>query len=83
MSKTLEASVHCVPTADSGASMERFRNGDVDLAWFGGLLWVQARFRVPGARSLLRILEAGPLVYTKNVAFDQAEGMARELELLH
>lgn len=34
------------------AAVEHFINGDVQLAWFGGLSGVQARRRVPGARAI-------------------------------
>ena len=38
-----------VPSIDYGASVEAFKNGDVHLAWFGGLSGVRARTAVPGA----------------------------------
>ena len=44
--------VEYVPTADYTASVEMFRNGDVQLAWFGGLSGVQARHAVKGARAI-------------------------------
>ena len=44
--------VEYVPAADYSASVEAFRNGDVQLAWFGGLTGVQARAAVPGARAI-------------------------------
>ena len=34
------------------AAVERFRNGEVHLVWFGGLTGVQARSSVPGARAI-------------------------------
>ncbi len=39
-------------TLDYTATVEAFRNGDVQLAWFGGVTGVQARRRVPGARAI-------------------------------
>lgn len=50
LSKTLDVSVQYVPMTDYPASVEAFKNGDVQLAWFGGLTGVQARRAVPGAR---------------------------------
>ncbi len=44
--------VEYVPTSSYSASVEAFKNGDVQLAWFGGLTGVQARSAVPGARAV-------------------------------
>jgi len=44
--------VEFVPTADYTASVEAFKNGDVQLAWFGGLTGVRARAAVAGARAI-------------------------------
>ena len=49
LSETLEVPVEYVLARDYQASVEMFKNGDVDLAWFGGLTGVQARNAVPGA----------------------------------
>ncbi len=38
--------------SDYGASVEAFKNGDVQLAWFGGLTGVRARRAVPGAAAI-------------------------------
>ena len=43
--------VHATEYADS---VELFKNGDVQLAWFGGLTGVQARHAVPGARAIVQ-----------------------------
>jgi phosphonate transport system substrate-binding protein len=50
LSGVLGVEVEYVPVADYGASVEAFKNGDVQLAWFGGVTGVQAREAVPGAR---------------------------------
>lgn len=50
LAKVLGVDVEYVPVADYGASVEAFKNGDVQLAWFGGVTGVQAREAVPGAR---------------------------------
>ena len=52
LSTTLGVPVEYVATADYGASVEYFRNGDVQLAWFGGLSGVQAREKVEGSRAI-------------------------------
>lgn len=44
--------VEYVPVTDYAASVEAFKNGDVQLAWFGGVTGVQARHAVPGARAI-------------------------------
>ncbi|MCA9754808.1 MAG: putative selenate ABC transporter substrate-binding protein, partial [Candidatus Eisenbacteria bacterium] len=54
LSSVLGFPVEYVPSADYGASVEMFKNGDVQLAWFGGLTGVQARQAVPGARAIVQ-----------------------------
>ncbi|MEO0650732.1 MAG: putative selenate ABC transporter substrate-binding protein [Planctomycetota bacterium] len=44
--------VEYVPTSNYSASVEMFKNGDVLLAWFGGLTGVQARKAVQGAHAI-------------------------------
>lgn len=48
----LGVEVEYVPARDYQASVEMFKNGDVHLAWFGGLTGVQARSAVPGAQAI-------------------------------
>lgn len=48
----LDVEVKYIPATDYKASVEMFRNGDVHLAWFGGLTGVQARHTVSGARAI-------------------------------
>jgi phosphonate transport system substrate-binding protein len=52
LSDTLGVPVEYVPASDYSASVEAFVNGDVQLAWFGGLTGVQARARVEGAHAI-------------------------------
>ena len=52
LSAQLGVTVEYVPARDYQASVEMFKNGDVHLAWFGGLTGVQARQAVPGARAI-------------------------------
>lgn len=54
LSQRLGIQVEYVPATNYSASVEMFRNGDVHLAWFGGLTGVQARRAVPGARAIVQ-----------------------------
>jgi len=52
LSEALGVHVEYLPVRDYQAAVELFRNGDVMLAWFGGLTGVQAREAVPGALAI-------------------------------
>lgn len=52
LTETLGTTFEYVPVTDYKASVEAFKNGDVYLAWFGGLTGVQARLAVPGAQAI-------------------------------
>ncbi len=52
LSEKLGIPVEYVPSADYNASVDAFKNGDVQLAWFGGYTGCQARAAVPGARAI-------------------------------
>ncbi len=52
LAEVLGVSVEFVPSRDYQATVEMFRNGDIQLAWFGGLTGVQAREKVRGARAI-------------------------------
>mgnify|MGYP001178667877 CR=1 FL=1 len=52
LSNALGITFNYIPARDYQASVEMFRNGDAQLAWFGGLTGVQAREAVPGARAI-------------------------------
>ena len=52
LAKELEIDVSFSISADYTAAVERFKNGEVHLVWFGGLTGVQARKAVPGARAI-------------------------------
>ena len=52
LSDKLEVPVEYVPATNYAASVEMFTNGDVQLAWFGGLTGVQARANVEGAEAI-------------------------------
>lgn len=52
LGEKLGVKVEYVPANDYAASVEMFKSGDVQLAWFGGLTGVQARRAVEGARAI-------------------------------
>jgi len=52
LSEMLGIEVHYVPVKSYSASVAAFKNNEVQLAWFGGLSGVQARFAVPGAMAI-------------------------------
>jgi len=52
LTEALGMPVEYVPARDYQATVEMFRNDDIQLAWFGGLTGVQARESVPGARAI-------------------------------
>lgn len=52
LSERLGVEVEYVPSMNYQASVDMFKNGDVHVAWFGGLTGVQARARVPGAQAI-------------------------------
>lgn len=53
LSKTLGIKVEYVPSADYNASVDGFKNGDLQLCWFGGFTGVQAREAVKGAHAIV------------------------------
>ncbi len=57
LSEKLEVPVEYVPATDYTASVEMFKNGDIQLAWFGGLTGVQARRAVDGAHAIAQGIE--------------------------
>jgi len=67
LADSLGVPVQYVPAADYQASVEMFKNGDVQLAWFGGLTGVQARRAVPGARAIVQGIE-DPKYYSYFIA---------------
>ncbi len=79
LAQALGVEVEYVPAHDYQASVEMFRNGDVDLSWFGGLTGVQARNAVPGARAIAQG-EADPQYYSYFIAHRDT-GLERADEL--
>ncbi len=49
LSKELGIQVTYVPVKSYSASVQAFKNNEVQMAWFGGLSGVQARLAVPGS----------------------------------
>lgn len=57
LSEQLGVEVQYVPVSDYKAAVEMFKQGEVQLAWFGGLTGVQARRAVPGANAIAQGVE--------------------------
>lgn len=76
LAATLGVAVEYVPARDYQASVEMFRNGDVHLAWFGGLTGVQAREAVSGATAIAQGA-SDPAYYSYFIAH-QATGLERQ-----
>lgn len=53
LAESLGVKVEFVPSDSYGASVEKFHNGDIQLAWFGGVSGVQAREEIDGARAIV------------------------------
>ncbi len=53
LAKKLGIKVEFVASPDYGASVVKFKQGDVQVAWFGGVSGVQARNAVEGAEALV------------------------------
>ena len=77
--RALGVPVEYVPTEDYAASVEMFTNGDILLAWFGGLTGVQARHRVPGAHAIAQGVE-DPKYFSYFIAHER-HGLERSDEL--
>ncbi len=67
LSSELGVEVEYVPARDYQASVEMFKNADVQLAWFGGLTGVQARRAVEGAKAIAQG-ESDPQFYSYFIA---------------
>ena len=52
LSAELGVPVEYRASSDYGATVEMFKNGDVHLAWFGGLSGCQVRAAISGARAI-------------------------------
>lgn len=52
LTEELGVAVKYRAASDYGASVEMFKSGDIQLAWFGGLTGCQARQAVAGARAI-------------------------------
>jgi phosphonate transport system substrate-binding protein len=73
LTRALGVAVRFVASRDYQASVEMFVNGDVELAWFGGLTGVQARAKVAGARAIAQG-DVDPAYYSYFVA-NRASGL--------
>lgn len=52
LARKLEIKVTYIPVKSYAASVEAFKNNQVQLAWFGGLSGVEARQAVPGSQAI-------------------------------
>lgn len=52
LSKETGLNVTYVPAVDYAAVVTGFKNGDLQMGWYGGLTGVQARLAVPGANAI-------------------------------
>jgi phosphonate transport system substrate-binding protein len=75
LSQELGVEVEYVSADDYQASVEYFKNGDIHLAWFGGLTGVQARNAVAGSRAIVQGVE-DPNYYSYFIAHESL-GLAR------
>ena len=57
LTEKLGFKVTYVPVKSYGASVQAFKNNEVQLAWFGGLSGVQARLAVPGSKAIAQGVE--------------------------
>lgn len=78
LSQQLGVTVEYVPARDYQATVEMFKNGDVLLAWFGGLTGVQARAAVPGARAIAQG-DTDPQYYSYFIA-NRSTGLTKKDE---
>lgn len=78
LEKKLGFDVEYVPAADYQASVEMFKNGDIHMAWFGGLTGVQARHAVEGAQAIAQGAE-DPEFYSYFIA-NASTGLERSDE---
>lgn len=53
LSEKLKVTVEYVPSVDYNAAVDSFKNGDLQLCWFGGFTGVQARAAVPEAKAIV------------------------------
>lgn len=75
LGKALGVKVEYVASTDYAASREMFKNGGVQMAWFGGFTGVQARHDVKGARAIA-MGKRDPEFYSYFIA-NKATGLER------
>ncbi len=71
LSETLGVEVRYHHCAEYKDAVELFKNGDVQLAWFGGLSGVKARHAVAGARAIAQGVE-DPEFYSYFIAHEDS-----------
>jgi phosphonate transport system substrate-binding protein len=78
LSDKLGVKFEYVPSADYNASVDGFVNGDLQLAWFGGLTGLKARQRVEGA-AVIACGKVDP-EYKSYFIANKASGLAKSEE---
>jgi phosphonate transport system substrate-binding protein len=78
LSEQLGVPVEYVPSRDYQATVEMFKNGDIALAWFGGLTGVQARAAVDGAHAIAQG-DVDPEYYSYFIA-NRSTGLTKKEE---
>jgi len=78
LAKELSIDVSFSLSNDYTAAVERFKNGEVHLVWFGGLTGVQARAAVPGARAIAQG-DVDP-IYKSYFIAHKSTGLAKSAE---
>ena len=71
LSEELGVKVEYVPSSKYSASVESFAQGDIQLAWFGGVTGAQARAKVDGAHAIAQG-KADPDYYSYFIAHKDA-----------
>lgn len=80
LSDRLAIPVRYVPVKSYGAAVTAFRNGQIQLAWFGGLSGVQARQAVEGSLALAQGEE--DLAFVTYFIANASTGLAADAETL-
>ncbi len=75
LSKKLGIKVEFVASPTYGASVQKFKGGDIQLGWFGGVTGVQARQAVEGAQAI--VAGAADLEFKSYFIANSSTGLTR------
>lgn len=78
LSEQLGIKVEFVPSSDYDASVTKFENGEIQLAWFGGVSGVKARDAVAGSRAL--VAGAKDLAFKSYFVANASTGLAKSAD---